>query len=153
MYCFHALFVLGYVLDILILVYAPRVNLIEVKIKLRFTSFSLWTKYHFLIESIHPFYFVNNVVFYKDPLVWEKSGKHVYKIFIVKILSTHLSTTWKFWPKRSWTGISCHLLASPTWLPQVGDKAQRWENFRTQFTLNYCLTQLFLTLTCICVYT
>ena len=33
--------------DVLIVVYAPRVYLIEVNIKLAFTCFSLWTNYYF----------------------------------------------------------------------------------------------------------
>ena len=58
-----------FVLDVLSVVYTPRIYLIEVKVQLTFTSFSLKNNYHFVIESIHAFYFDNNVVVYKALLV------------------------------------------------------------------------------------
>ena len=42
------------------------------------------------------FYFVNNVIVYKVLLVKGKGGKLVYKIFIVNVVSIHLSATWHF---------------------------------------------------------
>ena len=53
----------------MIVVYTPRVYLIEVKIKFKFTCSSLWSNYYFVIESIHALYFVNNVVVYKAHLI------------------------------------------------------------------------------------
>ena len=58
----------------MIIVDIPIVYLIEVKVKLPFTCFSLWTNYYFVIESIHEFYFVYNIV-YKALLVKRKGGK------------------------------------------------------------------------------
>ena len=55
----------------------PRVYLIEVKVKLTFTCFSLWISYYFVIESIHAFYFVNSVVVSKAFPVIDKGGKLV----------------------------------------------------------------------------
>ena len=46
-----------------------------------------------MIESIDAFNFVNNVVVYKALLVKEKGGKVVYKIFVVNVVSMHLSAT------------------------------------------------------------
>ena len=70
-YSFHAyfFFFFVFVLYVLIVVYAQRVYLLEVKVKLRFTCFSLKTNYYFVIESIHAFYFINNVVVYKTLLI------------------------------------------------------------------------------------
>ena len=45
------------------------------------------------LKLIDAFYFVNNVVIYKALLVKEKGGKVVYKIFIVNVVSMHLSAT------------------------------------------------------------
>ena len=54
------------------------------RLKLRLKlSITLLTNYHFIIESVNAFYFVNNVVNYKALLVKEKDGKVVYKIFIL----------------------------------------------------------------------
>ena len=83
----------NFVLDVLIVVYATGVYL---RLKLSITCFSLWTDYYFIIESIDVFYFVNNFVVYKALLVQEKGSKVVYKIFIVNIVSMHLSATWQF---------------------------------------------------------
>ena len=63
--------------DVLIVVYKPSVYLIDVKVYLTFIYFSLQTTYFFGIESIHAFYFVNNVVAYKDLLILGKGGKFV----------------------------------------------------------------------------
>ena len=61
---------------------------------------------NFIIESIDAFYFVNNGVVHKALLVKEKGGNVVYKLFIVNVVSMHLSATWQFWPfQRLWTGI------------------------------------------------
>ena len=62
MYCFHAEFAFDFVLVILIVVYTPRVYLNVVKVKLTFTCFSFGTSDCFAIESVHAFYFANNVV-------------------------------------------------------------------------------------------
>ena len=62
----------------------------EVKVKY---FFSLRTSYYFIIESIDPLYFVNNVVVYKALLIKKMCGKVVYKIFIVNVISMHLSAT------------------------------------------------------------
>ena len=60
----------GFILDVLIVVYTPRVYwIVEVKDKLTFTCFSLWTNYFFVVESIHAFYFSSNVVVSKALLV------------------------------------------------------------------------------------
>ena len=80
---------------------------IWVRLKLSISCFSLWTSYYFIIEWIDTFYLVNNVVVYKALLMKEKGSKIVYKIFIVNVVSVHLSATWQFWPfERPWTGIS-----------------------------------------------
>ena len=93
-------------LDELIVVYIPIVYFIEVKLKLTSTLFSLWTNYYFVIESVHAFSFVNNVV-YEVFLVLGRCDKLSYKIFIGNVVSRHLSSTWQFWPFRSsWTSIS-----------------------------------------------
>ena len=63
--------------DVLIVVYKPSVYLIDVKVHLTFIYFSLQTNYFFGIESIHAFYFVNNVVAYKALLILGKGGKFV----------------------------------------------------------------------------
>ena len=70
-------------MDVLIVVYSPKVYLIEVKVELTFTYFSWWTNYYFVIKSIQAFYFVNNVVVYKALLVQWNDVKLVYKIFII----------------------------------------------------------------------
>ena len=89
------------------------------------TCFSLWTSYYFIIESVDAFYFVNNVVVYKALLAKEKGGKVVYKIFIVNVVSKHLSVTWQFWPfQRPWTGISWGGLMRP----EVGGGVQKCED-------------------------
>ena len=73
----------------MIVVYKPRVYLIEIKAKIYF--FSWKTNYYFVIGSyIHAFYFVNNVAAYKALLLEGKGGKLVYKMFIVKAVSMHL---------------------------------------------------------------
>ena len=93
-------------LDELIVVYIPILYFIEVKLKLTSTLFSLWTNYYFVIESVHAFSFVNNVV-YEVFLVLGRCDKLSYKIFIGNVVSRHLSSTWQFWPFRSsWTSIS-----------------------------------------------
>ena len=56
---------------------------LKLRLKLSITGFSFLTNYHFIIESVNAFYFVNNVVNYKALLVKEKDGKVVYKIFIL----------------------------------------------------------------------
>ena len=63
------------------------------EVKVKYTCFSLSTNYYFIIESIDTFYFVNNLVVYKALLVKEKSGKVVYKVLIVDVVSMHLSAT------------------------------------------------------------
>ena len=63
------------------------------EVKVKYTCFSLSTNYYFIIESIDTFYFVNNLSVYKALLVKEKSGKVVYKVLIVDVLSMHLSAT------------------------------------------------------------
>ena len=68
-YSFHAYFFFFFFLYVLIVVYTQRVYLLEVKLELRFTCFSLKTNYYFVIESIHAFYFINNVVAYKTLLI------------------------------------------------------------------------------------
>ena len=47
------------VLDVLLVVYTPRVHMTELKLTSMY--FSLWTNHCFLIGSIHAFYFINNV--------------------------------------------------------------------------------------------
>ena len=73
---------------------------IWLRLKLTFNCFSLWTNYYFVIESIHIFYFINNIV-YEVLLVQVKGGKLVYKIFTVAVLSMHLSATCQLWLFRS----------------------------------------------------
>ena len=69
---------------------------IRVRLKLTFSCCSLWTNYYFVIESIDAFYFVNNAVAYKALLVQRKGGKLVCRIFIVNVVSIHLSATQQF---------------------------------------------------------
>ena len=70
-----------FVLDVLIVVYAPGVYLSEVKVN--YCCFSLWTNYYFIIESIDAFCCVNNAVVYKA-LFWLK--KRVAKLFTKYLL-------------------------------------------------------------------
>lgn len=46
-----------------------------------------------MIESIHVFCFVGNVVVYKAHLLQGKGGKLVYKILIINAVSMRLSAT------------------------------------------------------------
>ena len=55
------------------------------------TYFVIAPNHYFVIESIHAFYFINNIVLYKV-------SKLVYRIFIVNVVSMHLSATWQFLP-------------------------------------------------------
>ena len=120
-----------------------------VRLKLSITCFSMWTNY-FITESIDAFSFVDNVVIYKALLVKEKSGKVVYKIFIINIVSMHLSATWQFWPfQRAWTRISWGGRRGGFWielqwgggewrvggLAHMGEKAQRWEVQKCEGTM------------------
>ena len=68
--------------------------LIEFKVNIYFFFFV--NRLLFKIESIHAFYFVNDVAVYKALLVKVKGGKLFYKLFIVNVISMHLSATWKF---------------------------------------------------------
>ena len=102
------------------LLFIPQ-ELIWVRLRLSITSFSLWTNYYFLIDA---FYFVNNAIVYKAFLVKEKNGKVVYEIFIVNVVSMHLSATWQFPPfQRPWTRISLGLMdwATVRGLAQMGE--------------------------------
>ena len=86
------LFLILFFLDVLIVVYTQRVHLIEIKVKLKFTYFSLETNHYIVIESIHALFFVNNVVFLK--LFWYKERVvSLCKIFRVNLVSIHLSAT------------------------------------------------------------
>ena len=49
---------------------------------------------------MHAYYFDNNVVVYKTVLVLANIGKFVYKIFVVIVVSVHLSTTWQIRPLK-----------------------------------------------------
>ena len=64
-HCFQ--FVFNFVLDVLIAVLHQE--FIWLRLKLTFSCFSLWISYYFVIESLHAFYFFNNVVVYKALLV------------------------------------------------------------------------------------
>ena len=101
----------------------------EVKVKYYLLFF---VNYYFIIESIDTFYFANNFVVYKALLVKEKGGKVVYKIFVVNVVSMHLSATWEFWPfqrprtKISWGELMDWATMGGGGLAQVREKAQRW---------------------------
>ena len=102
------------------LLFIPQ-ELIWVRLRLSITSFSLWTNYYFLIDA---FYFINNAIVYKAFLIKEKDGKVVYEIFIVNVVSMHLSATWQFPPfQRPWTRISLGLMdwATVRGLAQMGE--------------------------------
>ena len=58
----HNLFLIWFWKNWLKCKYTARVCLIEIKVKLKFTCFSLLTNYYFVIESVHAFSFVNNNV-------------------------------------------------------------------------------------------
>ena len=63
-YCFHVYFVFFYyVLDLFMVVYAPRVYLSEIKVNIYLFFFV--NQLLFIIESMDAFYFINNVVVYK----------------------------------------------------------------------------------------
>ena len=69
----------------------------------------------------------------------EKGGNDVYKIFIVKVLSMHLSATWQFCPfQRPWTGgLMDRAIAGGgggVGVTQVGEKAQRKGEFKSTRT-------------------
>ena len=85
----------------MIVVYTPRAHLTEVK--LTFNGFLLYSNHYFVVDSIHGFYFFNNVVVCKALLLKGNGGRLVCKIFVTKIVSMHLSATWQFLPfQRSW---------------------------------------------------
>ena len=99
-YCFHVQFVFFF-FNVLIVVYTPRAHLTEVK--LTFNGFLLYSNHYFVVDSIHWFYFFNNVVVCKALLLKGNGGRLVCKIFVTKIVSMHLSATWQFLPfQRSW---------------------------------------------------
>ena len=89
----------------MIVVYTPRAHLTEVK--LTFNGFLLYSNHYFVVDSIHGFYFFNNVVVCKALLLKGNGGRLVCKIFVTKIVSMHLSATWQFLPFK---GHGLHLL-------------------------------------------
>ena len=100
----NLLFVFDFVLDVLVVVYASRVYLSEVKSK--FTFFSLWTNYYLVIESVDAFEFFIDV-FYEALGIrkgWWACLQNIYcKCSIYAFVS------------------------NPTILSaQIGGKAQRW---------------------------
>ena len=76
-------FVFYFVLNVLIVIYIPRVYFIEVKVELPSTFFLLLfvlfllTNFYFVIESEHAFYSVNKVVYQARG----RCGKLGYKIY------------------------------------------------------------------------
>ena len=63
--CFQALFVFDFALDVLTVVYAPRVYLSEIEVNIHL----LFTNNYFAAESIDTIYFVNNAIVYKVLLI------------------------------------------------------------------------------------
>ena len=77
-------FVFYFVLNVLIVIYIPRVYLIEVKVELASTFFFVFlfvlfflTNFYFVIESEHAFFSVNKVV-YQTRGRCDKLGYKIY---------------------------------------------------------------------------
>ena len=77
-------FVFYFVLNVLIVIYIPRVYLIEVKVELASTFFLFFclccfflTNFYFVIESEHAFFSVNKVV-YQTRGRCDKLGYKIY---------------------------------------------------------------------------
>ena len=90
--------------------------------------FFLWTNYYFVIESIHAFYFVSNVVVYKALMIQGKGGSLVYKncrcniyafvsnlttLTLSNVMDQHLLGGLMNWARRGG-------------LAQAGNRVQRW---------------------------